>query len=51
MNSDLVKDEFKQNIIALVYDFDGTLSPEAMQHYGVLPTLEIEPTDFWAAVK
>ena len=51
MNSDLVKDEFKQNIIALVYDFDGTLSPEAMQHYGVLPTLEIEPTDFWAGVK
>ncbi|MFT5271043.1 MAG: hypothetical protein ACI85V_001059 [bacterium] len=43
--------EFDQNIIALVYDFDGTLSPEAMQHYGVLPSLKIRPEDFWASVK
>lgn len=42
---------FNQNIIALVYDFDGTLSPEAMQHYGVLPSLGIEPSEFWASVK
>lgn len=43
--------EFSQNTIALVYDFDGTLSPEAMQHYGVLPSLEIDPSDFWSEVK
>ncbi len=43
--------EFKQNTVALVYDFDGTLSPEAMQHYGVLPELDIAPSDFWASVK
>nr|WP_275411550.1 HAD family hydrolase [Shimia biformata] len=35
----------------MVYDFDGTLSPEAMQHYGVLPNLGIEPSNFWAEVK
>lgn len=43
--------EFRQNTIALVYDFDGTLSPEAMQHYGVLPSLRVEPADFWGTVK
>lgn len=43
--------QFKQNVVALVYDFDGTLSPEAMQHYGVLPSLGVEPADFWAKVK
>ena len=42
---------FNQNTIALVYDFDGTLSPEAMQHYGVLPSLGIKLADFWASVK
>lgn len=42
---------FENNIIALIYDFDGTLSPEAMQHYGVLPSLEVNPSDFWADVK
>lgn len=42
---------FFQNKIALVYDFDGTLSPQAMQHYGVLPALETEPSDFWSDVK
>ncbi|WP_417262689.1 HAD family hydrolase [Celeribacter sp.] len=43
--------EFTQNKIALVYDFDGTLSPEPMQHYGVLPAIGIPGTDFWADVK
>ena len=43
--------EFKQNTVALVYDFDGTLSPEPMQHYGVLPKLNVEPPKFWAEVK
>ena len=43
--------EFKQDTVALVYDFDGTLSPEAMQHYGVLPALGVEPSAFWNRVK
>ncbi|MEP2952702.1 MAG: HAD family hydrolase [Sulfitobacter sp.] len=43
--------DFKQNVVAMVYDFDGTLSPEAMQHYGVLPSLGVSPTDFWGGVK
>lgn len=43
--------EFHQNTVALVYDFDGTLSPEAMQHYGVLPSLNVEPFEFWGRVK
>ena len=38
-------------IIALVYDFDGTLSPSNMQEYTVLPKLGIAPKDFWAEVR
>ncbi|MFA5955296.1 HAD family hydrolase [Hyphomicrobium sp.] len=34
--------------IALVYDFDGTLSPKPMQEYSFLPKLGIEPKEFWA---
>jgi hypothetical protein len=34
--------------IALVYDFDGTLSPKPMQEYSFLPKLGIEPKAFWA---
>ena len=36
--------------IALVYDFDGTLSPQPMQEYTVLPELGVTPTAFWAGV-
>ena len=43
-------DRFFQNTIALVYDFDGTLSPQPMQEYTVLPKIGIEPTEFWAMV-
>lgn len=39
-----------QNTIAIVYDFDGTLSPSNMQEYTVFPQLEIEPKDFWGEV-
>ena len=42
--------KFKHNIIAIVYDFDGTLSPESMQDYTVLPALGIRPKDFWKKV-
>ena len=41
---------FFQDTIALVYDFDGTLSPQAMQEYTVLPKIGIEPARFWARV-
>ncbi len=41
---------FFQNTIALVYDFDGTLSPQPMQEYTVLPKIGVEPAQFWAAV-
>lgn len=34
--------------IALVYDFDGTLSPKPMQEYAFLPKLGIAPKEFWA---
>ena len=41
---------FFQNTIALVYDFDGTLSPQPMQEYTVLPKIGVEPAEFWAIV-
>lgn len=41
----------KRNIIAIVYDFDGTLSPQPMQEYTVFPQLQLKPDKFWAEVK
>ncbi len=35
-------------IVALIYDFDKTLSPRDMQEYGFLPGLRIDPDAFWA---
>jgi len=40
----------KKNIIAIIYDFDGTLSPQPMQEYTVFPRLNITPRDFWLEV-
>ncbi|MBN9290772.1 MAG: haloacid dehalogenase-like hydrolase [Hyphomicrobium denitrificans] len=37
-----------KKVIALVYDFDGTLSPKPMQEYAFLPKLGIDPKSFWA---
>ena len=41
---------FFQDTIALVYDFDGTLSPQPMQEYTVLPKMGVEPRKFWERV-
>jgi phosphoserine phosphatase len=39
---------FGKKTIALVYDFDGTLSPKPMQEYSLLPKIGVEPEAFWA---
>src|SRR6187549_3955369 len=39
---------FDKKTIALVYDFDGTLSPRPMQDYAFLPQIGIDPDAFWA---
>jgi hypothetical protein len=39
---------YPKKTIALVYDFDGTLSPKPMQEYSLLPKIGIEPEAFWA---
>ena len=41
---------FFQNTIAMVYDFDGTLSPQPMQEYTVLPKIGIDSKTFWDRV-
>lgn len=40
-----------QNIIALIYDFDGTLCPKNMQEYAFLPKIKINPKTFWKEVE
>ncbi len=37
----------KQPIIAIVYDFDKTLSSEDMQNYSFIPALGMTPEEFW----
>ena len=42
---------FKNNIIAVVYDFDGTLTPQPMQEYTILPEIGIKDgKKFWKQV-
>jgi len=44
--------QFMHNIIAIVYDFDGTLTPQPMQEYTVLPEIGIKRgKQFWDAVR
>lgn len=38
-------------IIAMCYDFDGTLSPRNMQEYEYIPQLDLKPKQFWAEAK
>lgn len=41
---------YKKKTIALVYDFDGTLSPKPMQEYTFLPEIGEDPKTFWREV-
>ena len=34
-------------IVALIYDFDKTLSPKDMQEYSFLPGIRVDPDKFW----
>lgn len=38
---------FSKKTVALVYDFDGTLSPRPMQEYAFLPKIGIDAAAFW----
>src|SRR5262245_41802909 len=40
--------KFDRKPIALVYDFDGTLSPRPMQEYAFLPQIGADAAAFWA---
>ncbi len=43
--------KYKHNVIALVYDFDGTLTPQPMQEYTIFPDLGIKDGKrFWQEV-
>ncbi len=37
----------KKPILAILYDFDSTLSPTDMQAYGFIPAMGMSPEDFW----
>ena len=39
----------KQPIIAIMYDFDKTLSTTDMQNYDFIPRLGMTPEEFWGA--
>lgn len=43
--------QFARNTIAMIYDFDGTLSPKAMQDYTLLPVFGIPREEFWQEVQ
>ncbi len=39
--------DMKKPIIALIYDFDGTLSPGNMQEFGFIQAIDTTPRRFW----
>ncbi len=39
----------KKPIMAIMYDFDKTLSTTDMQNYGFIPALGMQPAEFWSA--
>lgn len=39
----------KKPIVAILYDFDSTLSVSDMQNFGFIPSLGMTPKDFWGA--
>lgn len=39
-----------QNVIGIIYDFDNTLSPCAMQEETIFPYLDLKPREFWEKV-
>ncbi len=41
------KPGYEKRSIALVYDFDGTLSPKPMQEYAFLPKIGVDASAFW----
>ena len=40
----------KTTKLAIMYDFDKTLSPKDMQEFSFIPSLGIEPAQFWSEV-
>ncbi len=46
----MAKKPYLRSTLAVVYDFDGTLTPQPMQEYTVLPQLGISAAAFWAEV-
>ena len=46
----MVKGRKDKPIIAICYDFDGTLAPGNMQEHDFIPELNIANPDFWAEV-
>lgn len=41
----------KKPIIAIMYDFDKTLSTKDMQEYGFIPNIEVSSKQFWGEVE
>jgi len=37
----------KKPIVALIYDFDGTLAPGNMQEFGFIPAMGTTKEEFW----
>lgn len=44
------RDKYHRSTLAIVYDFDGTLTPQPMQEYTVLPQLGLSGAAFWREV-